>query len=612
MAATLRACLLLCLSLWLTGLCVAATPSVADSAQASLVAQGRLIYTEGLLPSGQPLQASRAGGGTLSGHEAACTGCHRASGMGSVEGSVRVSPISQRYLFARVDDLVMANMDGRRGKTMSQSHAPYTDAALATALRDGVSITGRTLSEVMPHFNLGAQDMAALTAYLQQLSAQYSPGVSKEVIRFAAVITPDVSPARRDVFKAMLQSALVAKNSSTSPRKRYMTSAATFATQTERRWDVQVWELSGAPATWAAQLQARYAAAPVFALLSGISDSTWAPVDAFCQAQQLPCWFPSAAVPTAGAAPYGLYFSRGVALEAAVLARYLQDAGDVTMPRATGKLFQVASDASDSASATSAAAQAFEQSLQAQGRSAQNTLLSADANQACAALRAVLHAAQPGDTVALWLDRAQLGLLEGLKPPEKVQFFISANLTQGGTAIPAAWRSAVQMVYPYALPQERQANLAYLHSWLKLRNIPLVDEAMQSELFFALNLMTDTLQDMLDNMYRDYLIERTEDMLGRREAGKAEQENRDRQTLGRAARASVASEAVHGSVVSDAPDAQTAQQRAFGLGESGGTTVYPHLSLGPTQRFASRGAYIVRFSPDNIDTLAAQSDWIVP
>jgi hypothetical protein len=348
----------------------------------------------------------------------------------------------------------------------------------------------------------------------------------------------------------------------------------------------------------------------VFALLSGISDSTWAPVDAFCQAQQVPCWFPSAAVPTADAAPYGLYFSHGVTLEATVLARYLQDVGEVAVPRASGKLFQVVSDAS----ASTVAAQAFEQSLQVYGHSAQKFVLGMDANQARAALGSLLQATRPGDDVVLWLDAAQLPLLAGLTPPDKVQFFISASLAQCGMGsnIPAAWRSAVQMVYPYALPQERQANLAYLHSWLKLRNIALVDEAMQSELFFALNLMTDTLQDMLDNLYRDYLIERTEDMLGRREAGKAEQENRDRQTLGRAARASVATEAVHGSVVSEAPDAQTAQQRAFALGESGGTTVYPHLSLGPTQRFASRGAYIVRFSAGNIDTLTAQSEWIVP
>jgi hypothetical protein len=40
-----------------------------------------------------------------------------------------------------------------------------------------------------------------------------------------------------------------------------------------------------------------------------------------------------------------------------------------------------------------------------------------------------------------------------------------------------------------------------------------------------------------------------------------------------------------------------------------GTTVYPRLSLAQNQRFASRGAYIMRFDGD---ALRAESDWIVP
>ena len=597
MAAALRFCLLLA-TLWVTGGAVAA--------QADLVELGRRIYTEGIRVSGQPLQASRDGGATLSGPQAACIGCHRASGMGSVEGSQPVSPIGQRYLFAVEGDLVMANMDGRRGKTLNQTHAPYTDEALATALRQGIGISGRSLSAVMPHFVLDAQDLAAIKAYLQQLSAGYSPGVTKDMIRFAAVITPDVSEARRAVFKTMMQSALTAKNSSTSPRKRYMSSAASFATQTERRWDVQVWELSGAPQTWGAQLEAHYREWPVFALLSGVSDSTWAPVDAFCAAQKLPCWFPSVALPTSGNAAYGMYFSRGVALDAAVLASYLQDASGEKAPK---RLLQVQGGGS-----ADLAAQSFGQSLLAKGRTVHSITVDSDAAKGRDELRTALKSARPGDAIALWLSAEQLRWLDGIKPPAGVQFYASASMAQLGTPqwIAPSWKPVLQLVYPYALPQERQANLAYLHSWLKLRNIPLVDEVLQSELFFSLNLMTDTLQDMLDNLYRDYLIERTEDMLGRREAGKVEQENRDRLTLGRQGRAAVLAEAVNGSAVGEATSPLAAQQRAFGLGESGGTTVYPHLSLGPAQRFASRGAYIVRFAAGNIDTLKAQSDWIVP
>jgi len=597
----LRTCLWLALVSPLAGLCAAATPD----AQSALVEQGRRIYAEGLLSNGQALQATRVNGASLSGRDAACTNCHRASGMGSVEGQVRVPPISQRYLFAQADDLVMANVDGRRGKTLNRGLEGYDEATLGRLLHEGINPAGRQVSDVMPHFRLQPSELEALRSYLQQLSSQYAPGVSKEVIHFATVITPEVSEQRRSVFKAMLQSALAAKNSSTAPRKRHMAAAASFVTQTERRWDVQVWELSGPSDTWAAQLAARYAATPVFALLSGLSDSSWAPMDGFCRSQQLPCWFPTVALPSVGEATYGLYFSRGVALEAEVLARYLSDAAPVQ------RVVQLVS--ADNAAAQTAAA-TLRRALPSKGLALQEVALSADPAQTLSRLRSTLQSAHAGDAVALWLTPQQLQLLEQLKPPKGVQFFASGSLSQdvSWAALPAAWKPVLNAVYPYQLPQERAANLAYLHSWLKLRDIPLVDEPMQSELFFALNLMTDTLQDMLDNLYRDYLLERTEDMLGKRESAKAWQENRDRQTLGRTGRAAVVSESLSGTAVPDALNAEGAQRRAFGLGESEGTTVYPHLTLGPGQRYASRGAYIVRLAPGSAHTLEAVSDWIVP
>ena len=581
---------------------------LALGADEGVLEQGRRIYMQGLLVSGQPLAGSRSNGETLSAGQAACISCHRASGMGSVEGSQLVSAINQRYLFAQNEDLVMANMDGRRGKTLNQSHTPYSDLTLGRALEQGIAVDGRVLGNIMPRFALNPQDLAALTAYLRHLSSSYSPGVNKQTIRFASIITPDVSPERRAIFKAMLQSALVSKNSSTSPRKRYMTSAASFATQTERRWEVQVWELSGAPQTWGAQLLAFYRAWPIFAVLSGVADSTWEPVNAFCKAEKIPCWFPITPLPTAGTADYGLYFSRGVEMQAQVLARYLYDKPKGLEEQRSGQLLQL-----HSGLAGYAAAQAFRQALEKDGMDVQTVALPPDDTQAHSALRAALKAVRPGDTVALWLEPNQLQWLAGMTPPAGVQFYISGSQSVAtevrGWA--QAWKPVLLQVYPYELPQLRRANLAYLYSWLKLRNLPLVDEPLQSELFFALNLMTDTLQDMLDNLYRDYLIERTEDMLGKRESSKAEQENRDRLTLGSMAHWAVIAEIVKGSVVSEAGNAQDAQKRAFASGESAGTTVYPHLTLGPGQRFASRGAYIVRFSPHG-EQLIALSDWIIP
>jgi hypothetical protein len=39
------------------------------------------------------------------------------------------------------------------------------------------------------------------------------------------------------------------------------------------------------------------------------------------------------------------------------------------------------------------------------------------------------------------------------------------------------------------------------------------------------------------------------------------------------------------------------------------TSVYPRLSLGPSQRFASKGAYILKLNKDGIKQVG---DWIVP
>ena len=69
-------------------------------------------------------------------------------------------------------------------------------------------------------------------------------------------------------------------------------------------------------------------------------------------------------------------------------------------------------------------------------------------------------------------------------------------------------------------------------------------------------------------------------------------------------------ELAHGAAVADAPNALATQRRAFSLGDSTGTSIYPRLSLGPGQRFASKGAYIVHVGADGL--LVADSDWIVP
>ena len=93
-----------------------------------------------------------------------------------------------------------------------------------------------------------------------------------------------------------------------------------------RTWVLHVWELEGAPETWRAQLDAYYRQQPVFAVIGGMGSGSWQPVHAFCEGVGLPCVFPDVDYPVDTArAITPLYFSRGVALEAEVLAKHVAE-----------------------------------------------------------------------------------------------------------------------------------------------------------------------------------------------------------------------------------------------------------------------------------------------
>jgi hypothetical protein len=443
----------------------------------------------------------------------------------------------------------------------------------------------------MPRYTLGEPEMKALIAYLRQLSGQWSPGVTAETIRFATVIAPDVEPERRKVLIDMMRAAFNQKNGSTVtgnyPRgRRHMTSAAEFVLGTERKWELDVWELQGPRESWGGQLDEHYRQQPVFALVSGSSNSTWQPVHDFCEREHVPCWFPSVDLPPATQAFYPVYFSRGVALEAGVLARHLTDKGRQRPQR----LVQVYRDDTVGRGAASALTQA----LAGSGITVEDRVLSEGSPEA---LRNALAGIKPKDNVMFWLRSADVAALGSLAPPEGSYFSAVLSGAEHGP-FPVAWKGSARLVYPYELPDKRIANLAYFHQWLETRKLALVDEPLQSEVFFSLNFLTETVAEMLDNLYRDYLMERAEDMISKHEGGKAEEQARARDALRSAARSIVGTQA------GMAEEAQN--------GSRSGTTIYPRLSLGPTQRFASKGGYIVHFANAANDTLVAESGWIVP
>lgn len=585
------------------GLCLPALALETDALEADEVESGRRIYLEGILPSGAELTGKRFGNSAVSGAQAACVNCHRPSGMGQVEGDIQVPPIAGNYLYAKKTDQYRAMMDPRVSKAMNQAHDPYDDASLAQAILHGKNISGREMNVAMPRYAMNVDELRALTAYLGQLSRQWSPGASEYSIRYATVITPEVDAERRKIMLDMMRAIVRQKNASTATAakgnaRRHMTSAAELVLGTERKWELDVWELQGAPETWGEQLAGHYRKQPVFALISGGSTATWEPVHDFCEQHKVPCWFPSVDMPVKKPSRYSLYFSGGVLLEAKVLARHLLD-----RQQAPKRLIQVYRDES----VGRAAAQELEQVLQGSAVKVENRILAADATSGDS-LRSLLAQQKPGDQVMFWLRRDDVALLGKFKPRRGVDYFFSSRLA-AAEHIPLAdaWKSSSHLVYLYELPAKRETNLTYFRAWINMHKIPLVDEAIQSEVYFALNYLTDTTSEMLDNLYRDYLMERAETMLDKREGVKSEQETRDRIFLGRPG------ELVrrYGAMTAK-EDERVAISDQLGASISRGTTVYPHLSLGPGQRFSSKGGYIVGFADSHGDRLLDESGWIVP
>jgi mono/diheme cytochrome c family protein len=577
--------------------CLFPVHAAAQDAASNEIELGRRIYQEGLLPSGAPLSGVRNGGSEVSGTAAACATCHRRSGMGSVEGDLQVPPITGKALFGE-GGKVIVNMDPRSGKAWNQKHDPYTEETLAKAVQKGVNNGGRDMSTAMPRYALGEPEMKALSAYLRQLSKEWSPGVTADAIRFATVITPDVAPERKQALLDMMRAAFVQKNASTVSGhqpggRRHMVTGAEMVLGTERRWQLDVWELQGAPETWAAQLDDHYRRQPVFALVSGLSTGTWEPVHDFCEREHVPCWFPSVDLPPATqGAFYPVYFSEGVTLEAEVLARHLR----ATNARHPRRLIQVYRDDLVGRSA----AQALSRALAGSGIKVEGRPLDEASPKA---LRHVVADIRARDAVMFWLRPADLRMLGDVTPPAGTIYFSARLAEDEDAAFSPRWKRAAHLVYPYELPQQREASLAYFHQWLKLRDLPLVDEPMQSEVYFSLNFLTDTLAEMLDNLYRDYLMERAESMISRRENSKAEEEAWARDSLRQPARNALIRASVGASAIGAAVSMS---------GKREGTTIYPRLSLGPTQRIASKGGYIVRFANNGSDDLVAETGWIVP
>lgn len=99
----------------------------------------------------------------------ACAGCHGADGAGRAEGGTDFPDIRWSHLSER-----------------------YDDAALLTALQDGLTPEGRQLGTAMPRYEAPQQTLTSLLAYLKGLEAAQT-AISPDTIRIRAADNDDLN-----------------------------------------------------------------------------------------------------------------------------------------------------------------------------------------------------------------------------------------------------------------------------------------------------------------------------------------------------------------------------------------------------------------------------------
>jgi cytochrome c553 len=537
-----------------TSLSVIAKPRVAELGPAKSPV-GEAIYIKGVLGSGAPLTATRAGAESVTGEQAACANCHRRSGLGSQEARSSFPPITGQYLFHPLTGgAELPYIPGARLKRQ-----PYTDITLARAIREGVDADGRPISYLMPRFALDDTDMSALIAHLRSLDHSKMPGVSMSELHFASIITPDADPVKRRGMMDVLEHFFQDRNA--APRgasgQQMITSGATDSVRSmfkvNRRWVLHVWELTGPPATWAEQLDKKFAATPVFAVISGIAGKNWAPVTDFCERREVPCLFPNVEQPPADADRnfHTLYFSRGVLLEADLIAAGILNGPAGSIPKRVRLVYR-AGDIGEAAAA----------SLAAQLRAREVGVVTHVVPRGAPAKAVAEAVRDPSNTdaVVLWLRPADLAALDGANAPPNPVYFSGVMGGLDEAPLPTSWRDHAHMAYPVDLPDRRRVRLDYALGWFRIRKIPVVAEQVQVDTYLACGLLSETVKHMVDAFIPDYLIERLED---------------------------------------------TVEHRVL-------TGYYPRLALGPHQRFASKGGFLVHYASTGTQRLVPDGDWMTP
>lgn len=533
---------------------------------------GERIYWEGVGRDHEAFDVVVQGDVVSSSENYACVGCHRPSGFGSSEGGQFVPPITQPILFSekradrerrnrRFRDLFKQKQgSGFSARVRMPTLRPaYTEETLANAIRDGVDPAGRKLNDAMPRYRIDDANIGHLIDYLKTLSVQPDPGVDSEFVHLATIVSENSDIAKKTAVLDTTHKFVSWYNDFIKGKVEYSGFSPYYRSEFKdsyRNWKLHVWELKGPPEQWPRQLHDYYDRQPVFAVVGGIAEGPWSNIDDFCNALRLPCVFPSTPLPDTQGSSYGytVYFSRGLELEGEAIASFIE-----SRPEVPEKILQIR-----------AASVSGRVPADAFLRTASETMPAVEVETVIARnvqeIRSVLE--NPGridsnTALLIWpgdWPRETIEALNRTSPDAGAIYLPSTALMAALETLSPALHERIRISYPYEKPTAYHPRQFRVRAWMHTHRVVKANPRIQLQTYYALTMVQFGLEHLVNDFYRDYLIEFIEH--------EAEAELNP------------------------------------------GT--HPELSLGPGQRFASKGAYIMKLDGEPGAGYKAVSDWIVP
>ncbi len=503
----------------------------------STIENGKRIYEQGILPNGQAVSATGAANTKLSGQQASCIGCHRRSGFGSIEGEQRISPILGDILYKQRNK-AYKQLSRRRIKGHGARPA-YTDQSLSKAITLGTGADKRTLNQLMPRYNFTDTDVNSVIQYLKTLTLKTEPGITKDKIHIATIVTSEVpnksSATMVDLITHYIHD-LNAKTRMEQKRASHSPWHKRWEYESYRNFELHIWKLTGPASSWNTQLQNYYNEQPVFSVINGISLNSWNVIHDFCNQIKLPCLFPTTELPNLEPENiYNVYYSGGIAYDAKTIAAHIKS----EFKNKKKIILQIYRD--DKKNKT--AVKVLSRDLKSSNFSIKNHEVAFKANLNKAQWTKIIKKYQPNILIS-WLETPDVNALNSNKVQIKSIERLYYSYSHIGDQYPSIIKSNTQksyIVYRNMLPKRKKLHITRATGWARRKNIDISNERIVGNAFFAATLFNRAVKKMRANLNQEYLLELVESML---------------------------------------------ENNAF-------QSVYPKLSLGPDQRIASKGAYIL-------------------